>query len=52
MINKCVHGVKYTVVGKVGVLEWKSQAGFLYSYNVGLLASSKECIKVIVEQVN
>ena len=28
VISNWVHGVKYAVVGKDGVLEWKSQAGF------------------------
>ena len=30
VISNCVHGVKYAVVGKDGVMEWKSQAGLLY----------------------
>ena len=31
VISNCVHGVKYAVVGKDGVMEWKSQAGLLYA---------------------
>ena len=27
VISNCVHGVKYAVVGKDGIMEWKSQAG-------------------------
>ena len=27
MINNCLYGVKYAVVGKDGSLGWKSQAG-------------------------
>ena len=29
VIRNCVHGVKYALVGKDGVMEWKSQAGLL-----------------------
>ena len=31
VISNCVHGVKYAVVGKDGVMEWKSQARRLYT---------------------
>ena len=36
VISNCVHGVKYAVVGKEGVMEWKSQAGLLYADDVCL----------------
>ena len=52
MISNCVHGVKYAVVGKDGVMEWKSQVGLLYADNVCRLASSKEDMKVSMEKVN
>ena len=52
MIINCVHGVKYAVVGKDGVMEWKSQAGLLYADDVCLMANSEEDIKVIMEKVN
>ena len=52
VINDCVHGVKYAVVGKDGVLEWKSQAGLLYADEVCLMANSEEDMKVIMEKVN
>ena len=52
MICNCVHGVKYTVVGKDGVMEWKSQEGLLYADNVCLMTSSKEDTKVIMQEVN
>ena len=52
MISNCVHGVKYAVVGKDGIMEWKSQAGLLYADDVCLMASSEEDIKVIIEKVN
>ena len=29
-----MHGVKYTVVGKDGVMEWKRQAWLLYADDV------------------
>ena len=52
VISNCVHGVKYAVVGKDGVLEWKSQAEFIYADDVVcLMASSEEHMKVIMEQV-
>ena len=37
VISNCVHGVKYAVVGNDGVLEWKSQAGFLNADDVCLI---------------
>ena len=40
------------MVGKDGVMEWKSQAGRLYAYDVCLMANSEEVIKVIMEKVN
>ena len=52
VINNCVHGVKYTVVGKDGVMEWKSQAGLLYADDECLMASSEEVMKVIIEKVH
>ena len=52
MIINCVHGVKYAVVGKDGVMEWKSQAGLLYADDVCLMANSEEDINVIMEKVN
>ena len=52
VINNCVHGAKYAVVGKDGVMEWKSQSGLLYTYDVCLMANSGEDMKVIMEKVN
>ena len=52
MISNRVHGVQYAVVGKVGVMEWKSQAGLLYADDMCLMANSEEDIKVIMEKVN
>ena len=56
MISNCVHGVKYAVVGKDGVMEWKSQAELLYADDVCLMAiyiyNSEEDMKVIMEKVN
>ena len=49
VISNCVHGVKYAVVGKDGVMEWKSEAGLLYADDVCL---SEEDMKVIIEKVN
>ena len=42
VISNCVHGVKYVVVGKDGVMEWKSQAGLLYANDVCLMTNSEE----------
>ena len=52
VISNCVHGVKYAVVGKDGVMELKSQAGLLYADDVCLMANSEEDMKVIMEKVN
>ena len=52
MISNCVHGVKYAVVGKDGVMEWKSQAGLQYADDVCLMANSEEDMKVIMEKVH
>ena len=40
MKSNCVHGVKYAVVVKDGVMEWKSQAGLLYADDVCLMANN------------
>ena len=45
--SNCVHGVKYAVVGKDGVMEWKSQAGLLYADDVCLMANSEEDIHYV-----
>ena len=52
VIRNCVHGVKYAVVGKDGVKEWKSQAGLLYADDVCHMANSEEDMKVIMKKVN
>ena len=44
VISNCVNGVKYAVVGKDGVMEWKSQAGLLYADDVCLMANSEESL--------
>ena len=36
-----VHGEAYAVMGKDGVMEWKSQAWLLYTDDVCLMASSE-----------
>ena len=40
-ISACKQGFKYMVVTKDGVIEKKSQAGFLYAYEVCLMASNE-----------
>ena len=52
MIIHCVHGVKYGVVGKDGIMEWKSKAGFQYADDVCLMASSEEDMTGVMEQGN
>ena len=52
MISNCVYGVKYAVVGKDGVMEWKSQAGLIYADDVCLMANSEEDMNVIMEKVH
>ena len=51
-VINCVHGVKYAMVGKHSVMEWKSQAGLLYADDMCLMASREEDMKVIMEKVN
>ena len=46
--SNCVHGVKYAVVGKDGVMEWNTQAGLLYAYDVCLMGSSEEDIYIYI----
>ena len=50
VINNCVHGVKYAVLGKDGSLEWKSKAEFQYADDVCLRACSEEDMNVIMEK--
>ena len=45
MISKCVQGVNYAVVGKDGVMEWKSQAEFIYADDVCLMEEDMKVIK-------
>ena len=52
VISKCVHGVKYAVVGKDGGMAWKSQEGLLYADDVCLMANSEDDMKVIMDKVN
>ena len=40
------------MVGKDGIMEWKSQAGLLYTDDVCLMANSEEDMKVIMGKVN
>ena len=40
------------MVGKDGVMEWKSQAGLLYADDVYLMASNEEDMKLIMEKEN
>ena len=40
------------MVGKDGIMEWKSQAGLLYADDGCLMANSEEDIQVIMEKVN
>ena len=44
IISNCVQGVKYAVVGKNGVMEWKIKAGLLYADEC-LMASSEDDMK-------
>ena len=41
-LAQCKHGFKYLMVNKVGVIEEKSQAGFLYTDDVCLMASNEQ----------
>ena len=52
MTRNCVHGDKYAVVGKDGVMEGKSQSRLLYANDVCLMANSEEDMQVIMEKIN
>ena len=39
-VTQCRQGFRYLMVNKDGVIEDKSQAGFLYAYDVHLMASN------------
>ena len=51
-VIKCVHGVQYSVVGKDGIVEWKSEAEFRCAADVCLTESRGENMKGMMEQVN
>ena len=47
-----MHDIKHAVLGKDGSPEWKSHAGFPYTDDVCLMASSEQDMLVIGEQGN
>ena len=51
-ISACKQGFKYMVVKKDGVIEKKSQAGFLYAYDVCLMASNEQDLQMILDSIS
>ena len=54
-VAQCRQGFKYLMVNKDGVIEEKSQAGFLYADNMSLMVifdSISGCIKEYVMKIN
>ena len=45
-------GFKYLMVNKDGVIEEKSQAGFLYADDVCLMASNEQPFKTIFDNIS
>ena len=51
-ISACRQGSKYIVVNKEGVIEKKSQAGFLYADHVCLMASNDQDLQMIFDNIS
>ena len=48
----CKQGFKYLVVNKDGVIERKSQAGFMYADDVCLMASNEQDMQMIFDNIS
>ena len=51
-VSACKQGFKYLVVNKDGVIEKKSQAGFLYADDVCLMASNEQDMRMIFDSIS
>ena len=50
-VSACKQGCKYLVVKKDGVIEKKSQAGFLYADVVCLMESNEQDLQMILDSI-
>ena len=51
-VAQCKHGFKYLMVNKDGIIEEKSQAGFLYADDVCLMASNEQHLQTIFDNIS
>ena len=51
-LSACKQGFKYMVVNKDGVIEKKSQSGFLYADDVCLMASNEQDMQMIFDDIS
>ena len=51
-LAKCKQGFKYLMVNKDGVIEEKSQAGFLYADDVCIMASNEQHLQTIFDNIS
>ena len=50
-LAQCKQGFKYLMLNKDGVIEEKSQAGFLYADDVCLMASKEQHLQTIFDNI-
>ena len=51
-LTPCIQGFKYLMVNKDGVIEEKSQAGFLYADDVCIMASNEQHLQTIFDNIS
>ena len=51
-LSACKQGIKYMVANKDGVIEKKSQAGFLYADDLCLIASNEQDMQIIFDNIS
>ena len=51
-VAQCKQGFKYLMVNKAGVIEEKSQTGFLYADDVCLMASNQQQLQTIFDNIS
>ena len=51
-LAQCKQGFKYLMVNRDGVIEEKSQAGFLYADDVCIMASNEQHLQTIFDNIS
>ena len=51
-LAQCKQGFKYLMVNRDGVIEEKSQAGFLYADDVCIMASNEQLLQTIFDNIS